>query len=177
MIARSQRERLLEAAVRVVAEKGYAATTVADLTREAGISRTTFYGMFEDKEGCFLAAYDGIIDALVRRVTAAYEAEVAVLAAYDAAMRSAGPTAQALIAPLRDDHQRHLATLGRGSSRALVISPTSSRDLAEAERTSATLLASAAASAPDGAIAALLASIAASHRAHHAHLSAEPFRW
>ena len=114
-------------------------------------------------------------DATTR--AAAYEAEVAVLAAYDAAMRSAGPTAQALIAPLRDDHQRHLATLGRGSSRALVISPTSSRDLAEAERTSATSLASAAASAPDGAIAALLASIAASHRAHHAHLSAEPFRW
>jgi AcrR family transcriptional regulator len=75
VIARSQRERLLEAAIRVVAEKGYAASTVADLTREAGISRTTFYGMFEDKEGCFLAAYDGVIDVLVRRVTTAYEAE------------------------------------------------------------------------------------------------------
>ncbi|HVY78896.1 MAG TPA: TetR/AcrR family transcriptional regulator [Solirubrobacterales bacterium] len=75
MIARSQRERLLEAAIRVVAEKGYAATTVADLTREAGISRTTFYAMFDDKEGCFLAAYDGIVDALVRRVSAAYESE------------------------------------------------------------------------------------------------------
>ncbi|HWA55547.1 MAG TPA: TetR/AcrR family transcriptional regulator [Solirubrobacterales bacterium] len=75
MIARSQRERLLEAAIRVVAEKGYAATTVADLTREAGISRTTFYAMFDDKEGCFLAAYDGIVDALVRRVATAYESE------------------------------------------------------------------------------------------------------
>lgn len=75
VIARSQRERLLEAAIRVVAEKGYAATTVADLTREAGISRTTFYEMFDDKEGCFLAAYDGIVDALVRRVAAAYESD------------------------------------------------------------------------------------------------------
>jgi AcrR family transcriptional regulator len=75
VIARSQRERLLEAAVRVVAEKGYAATTVADLTREAGISRTTFYAMFEDKEACFLAAYDGVADALVRRIAKAYEAE------------------------------------------------------------------------------------------------------
>jgi AcrR family transcriptional regulator len=75
VVARSQRERLLEAAVRVVAEKGYAATTVADLTREAGISRTTFYAMFDDKEGCFLAAYDGIVDALVRRIAVAYEAE------------------------------------------------------------------------------------------------------
>ena len=75
VIARSQRERLLEAAVRVVAEKGYAATTVADLTREAGISRTTFYAMFKDKEACFLAAYDSVADALVRRIAKAYEAE------------------------------------------------------------------------------------------------------
>ena len=75
VIARSQRERLLEATIRVVAAKGYAATTVADLTREAGISRTTFYAMFDDKEGCFLAAYDGIVDGLVRRVAAAYESE------------------------------------------------------------------------------------------------------
>lgn len=75
MIARSQRERALEAAVRIVAEKGYAATTVADITREAGISRTTFYAMFEDKEASFLAAYDGAVDALVRRIAAAYEAE------------------------------------------------------------------------------------------------------
>ncbi len=75
VIARSQRERLLEAAVRVVAEKGYGATTVADLTREAGISRTTFYAMFEDKEACFLAAYDTVVDALVRRIARAYEAE------------------------------------------------------------------------------------------------------
>lgn len=75
VIARSQRERLLEATIRAVAEKGYAATTVADLTREAGISRTTFYEMFDDKEGCFLAAYDGIVDGLMRRVAAAYERE------------------------------------------------------------------------------------------------------
>jgi AcrR family transcriptional regulator len=75
VIARSQRERLLEAAVEVVAEKGYGATTVADLTRDAGISRTTFYEMFEDKEACFLAAYDSVVDALVRRISAAYEAE------------------------------------------------------------------------------------------------------
>jgi AcrR family transcriptional regulator len=75
VIARSQHERLLEAAVRVVARKGYRATTVADLTKEAGISRTTFYEMFEDKEACFLAAYDAAVEALVGRVTAAFEAE------------------------------------------------------------------------------------------------------
>jgi AcrR family transcriptional regulator len=75
VVARSQRDRLLEATMRVVADKGYAATTVADLTREAGISRTTFYGFFADKEACFLAAYDDAVDGLVRRISAAYEAE------------------------------------------------------------------------------------------------------
>ncbi|HET6999198.1 MAG TPA: TetR/AcrR family transcriptional regulator [Solirubrobacterales bacterium] len=75
VVARSQRERLLEATMQVVAAKGYAATTVTDLTREAGISRTTFYELFDDKEACFLAAYDNAVDGLVRRITDAYEAE------------------------------------------------------------------------------------------------------
>jgi AcrR family transcriptional regulator len=74
VVARSQRDRLLAATMRVVAEKGYAATTVADLTKGAGISRTTFYVLFDDKEACFLAAYDEAVDRLVRRISAAYEA-------------------------------------------------------------------------------------------------------
>lgn len=74
MVARSQRRRLLEATIRVVAEKGYGATTVSDLTREAGISRTTFYELFDDKQACFLAAYDAVVDTLLREVSAAYEA-------------------------------------------------------------------------------------------------------
>jgi AcrR family transcriptional regulator len=73
VVARSQRQRLLEATIRVVAEKGYGPATVADLTREAGISRTTFYEMFDDKQACFLASYDAAVDALVRGVSAAYE--------------------------------------------------------------------------------------------------------
>ena len=75
MVSRSQRERLLEAAVREVAAKGYAVATIGDLTKEAGVSRTTFYELFEDKEACFLAAYDNAVEALVRRVVTAYEAE------------------------------------------------------------------------------------------------------
>jgi AcrR family transcriptional regulator len=75
VVARSQRERLLDAAVDVIAEKGYAATTIADLTKEAGISRTTFYEMFPDKEACFLAAYDAAADVLARRVASAFESK------------------------------------------------------------------------------------------------------
>lgn len=75
VVSRSQRERLLEATMRIVAAKGYGPTTVADLTKEAGISRTTFYELFADKEACFLAAYDNSVDGLVRQISAAYEAE------------------------------------------------------------------------------------------------------
>jgi AcrR family transcriptional regulator len=75
VVARSQRDRLLEATMQIVAEKGFAATTVADLTKRAGISRTTFYELFADKEACFLAAYDNAVDVLVRRISIAYEAQ------------------------------------------------------------------------------------------------------
>jgi AcrR family transcriptional regulator len=75
LVVRSQRERLLEAAIRMVAAKGYASTTVGDLTGDAGVSRTTFYELFEDKESCFLAAFDEAVDVMVRRITRAYEKE------------------------------------------------------------------------------------------------------
>lgn len=71
--------------MRVVAERGYAATTVADLTSEAGISRTTFYELFEDKKACFLAAYDRAADALIRRISASFESQ----ASWPEAMRAA----------------------------------------------------------------------------------------
>lgn len=77
VVARSQRDRLLDAAVNVVAEKGYGATTVADLTKEAGVSRTTFYELFEDKEACFIAAYDTAADVLARRISDAFETQEA----------------------------------------------------------------------------------------------------
>jgi AcrR family transcriptional regulator len=67
-IASNQRERLLEAIANVVAEKGYAATRVADITEYAGVSRKTFYELFTDKEDCFLAAYDAITALLMDRM-------------------------------------------------------------------------------------------------------------
>jgi AcrR family transcriptional regulator len=63
-VALSQRDRLLEAMARVSAAKGYQATSVADVIKRAGVSRATFYEMFDDKEACFLAAYDMVLDAL-----------------------------------------------------------------------------------------------------------------
>jgi AcrR family transcriptional regulator len=67
-IASNQRERLLDAIANVVAEKGYSATRVADITEYAGVSRKTFYELFDDKEDCFLAAYDAITALLMERM-------------------------------------------------------------------------------------------------------------
>ncbi|WP_233243926.1 TetR/AcrR family transcriptional regulator [Paraconexibacter algicola] len=57
-VAASQRERLLRAMAEVVAEHGYAKTSVAQVLRRAGVSRESFYEQFANKEDCFLAAYD-----------------------------------------------------------------------------------------------------------------------
>jgi AcrR family transcriptional regulator len=73
-VVRSERERLREAMVRVAAAKGYEAATVTDVVELAGVSRATFYEMFEDKAACFLEAYDAVIDVLVAHVTTAFEA-------------------------------------------------------------------------------------------------------
>ena len=72
-VVASQRARLIDAMAHVVAEKGYAATTVADVVERAGVSRRTFYEQFDDKEACFLAAYDAGLAAVLGRVGVAVE--------------------------------------------------------------------------------------------------------
>lgn len=71
-VERVQRERLTRAMVRVVAETGYEATTVEQVLVEAGISRRTFYELFDDREDCFVAAYDDAMTRVLRVVTDAY---------------------------------------------------------------------------------------------------------
>lgn len=61
----NHRERLYGAMVAVSGEKGYAETTVSDLIRIAGVSRTTFYKYFEDKEACFLATLEALVEGVV----------------------------------------------------------------------------------------------------------------
>src|SRR3954454_11659764 len=51
--AQNHRERLFGALVAMVAEKGYEATTVADLVDLSGVSRSAFYKQFGDKQECF----------------------------------------------------------------------------------------------------------------------------
>jgi AcrR family transcriptional regulator len=57
-VLRDQRERLVDAVPRVVAERGYEATSVADIVKAAAVSRNAFYKNFSDKQECFAAAHD-----------------------------------------------------------------------------------------------------------------------
>ena len=66
----SQRWRILEAMTEAVAERGYADASVADVIAGAGVSRKTFYQHFDDKETCFLTAYDVASDRFVRALMA-----------------------------------------------------------------------------------------------------------
>ncbi|MBK7509132.1 MAG: TetR/AcrR family transcriptional regulator [Comamonadaceae bacterium] len=52
------RTRLLQGLAQSVATKGYADTTIADIVREAGVSRRTFYEQFDDKPSALIALYE-----------------------------------------------------------------------------------------------------------------------
>lgn len=69
-VSANQRRRMIEATIDVVAEKGYAELTVADVIARAGVSRRAFYEHFANREDCFLAAYDSVMaesEAALRR--------------------------------------------------------------------------------------------------------------
>ena len=58
--------------VEAVARHGYAGTTLRELVRLAGVSKTTFYEHFDSKQECFLATFDEIVSQVTARVSAAY---------------------------------------------------------------------------------------------------------
>jgi AcrR family transcriptional regulator len=64
LAARAQRERMLDAMARAVAAKGYASVTVTDVVSLAGVSRSTFYEHFDDRDECFLATFQAGAQAL-----------------------------------------------------------------------------------------------------------------
>jgi AcrR family transcriptional regulator len=54
-IAENQRQRILFATATVAQEKGYAASTIADITERAGVDRRAFNALFSDKQEAFMA--------------------------------------------------------------------------------------------------------------------------
>lgn len=60
------RRDLIGALAGCVAEKGYAATTIADIVAMAHVSKRTFYEHFAGKEECLLALYEHACDGLMK---------------------------------------------------------------------------------------------------------------
>jgi AcrR family transcriptional regulator len=89
--------RLLQALAEVVADKGLAAVTVADVVRVAGVSKRTFYEHFADKEGCFLTLYRLASASALHTLRAAVQPALPWQAQVETALRayfahlSAGP--------------------------------------------------------------------------------------
>jgi AcrR family transcriptional regulator len=72
LVAHSQRERVLTSMASCCARKGYGATTIGDICEAAGVSRATFYELFNDKEDCFHAAMELSLADAMGRIVAVY---------------------------------------------------------------------------------------------------------
>ena len=59
----------------VACERGAASVSVADVVGRSGVSRRTFYESFNDREDCFLAAFEDALAFAGERVLPAYEAQ------------------------------------------------------------------------------------------------------
>lgn len=70
-----QRERILLAAADTAASVGYAGLTVERITAAAKVSRSTFYELFADRDGCFLAVFEHALSLATRLATEAYASE------------------------------------------------------------------------------------------------------
>ncbi|CAG1013202.1 Fatty acid metabolism regulator protein [Anaerolineales bacterium] len=83
------RTRILEAAVKVFATKGYHDTKVDDIVSESSTSKGSFYFYFPSKQEIFLALSDTFADLLESRITQAMEKEDHGMQQMDAALRTA----------------------------------------------------------------------------------------
>lgn len=69
------RLRLLDGLATSIGERGYRASTVADIVRHARTSKRTFYGQFASKEECFLELLRTDIERLGEKIAAAVDPE------------------------------------------------------------------------------------------------------
>jgi AcrR family transcriptional regulator len=67
------RRRLLDGLAASIGERGYRATTVADIVRHARTSKRTFYGQFPSKEQCFLELLHSDIEKLAEEIRASVD--------------------------------------------------------------------------------------------------------
>lgn len=67
-VVEMQRQRLLSALVELASERRLDGTTVGGVCKRAGVSRRTFYELFEDLEACVLQALEGAVAGIAVRM-------------------------------------------------------------------------------------------------------------
>jgi AcrR family transcriptional regulator len=83
------RQRLLDAAEQVFADKGYHGAAVDDIAEKSATSKGGFYFHFPNKEAIFLALVDSLTPRLEAAIERALSAEPDPVAQLDAALRTA----------------------------------------------------------------------------------------
>jgi TetR/AcrR family transcriptional regulator len=73
------RQRLLETATALFAEKGYAGTSVREIVGKAGVSKPVLYYYFKSKEGLFYAILEWAVDVQQNILNEIFEARGTVL--------------------------------------------------------------------------------------------------
>jgi AcrR family transcriptional regulator len=66
---------MIAAMAELAREHGVGQVTVAHVVARAGVSRRTFYELFEDREACFMAAFDEAMQRAAALVVPAFEAQ------------------------------------------------------------------------------------------------------
>ena len=64
------RDRLYATATKLIAARGYEATTLRDIAKEAGVSVGLLYRYFPSKQAVIIALYDELSSAYARRAVA-----------------------------------------------------------------------------------------------------------
>lgn len=72
-VAQVQQERLIDAVVQVVAERGYEHASIKGICRRAGVAFNTFYDFFSSKEELVIAAYQAGVPALLEDARRNYD--------------------------------------------------------------------------------------------------------
>jgi AcrR family transcriptional regulator len=88
-VVEMQRRRLLLAMQELAGEVGLADATVGAVCKRSRVSRRTFYELFDDRDDCFLAAFEHTLEQLAQSVIPAYEQEGRTQRAHPAGRKQA----------------------------------------------------------------------------------------
>jgi AcrR family transcriptional regulator len=75
-VAENQRWRLIGAAAEAMAESGYGRVSTQEITDRAGVSSSTYYAHFENRDACLLAAFEMVADSLDQAVLASCRSDL-----------------------------------------------------------------------------------------------------